>query len=71
MPIWLQAGDNTACHSIENYEKQYMEEKQTVLIVDDEPALLLVWHAMIRRQGYNVITALNGVRIWAKENPPI
>ncbi|HEX6269937.1 MAG TPA: response regulator, partial [Anaerolineales bacterium] len=37
-----------------------MEHKPTILIVDDEPALLLGLAATIRRHGYNVITAANG-----------
>src|SRR5574341_44096 len=37
-----------------------MEDKPTILIVDDEPALLLGLAATIRRHGYNVITATNG-----------
>lgn len=37
-----------------------MENKPTILIVDDEPALLMGLAATIRRHGYNVITATNG-----------
>ena len=37
-----------------------MEDKPTILIVDDEPALLMGLAATIRRQGYNVITAVDG-----------
>lgn len=37
-----------------------MEHKPTILIVDDEPALLLGLAATIRRHGYNVLTAANG-----------
>lgn len=37
-----------------------MEDRPTILIVDDEPALLLGLAATIRRQGYHVITASNG-----------
>lgn len=37
-----------------------MEDKPTILIVDDEPALLMGLAATIRRHGYNVITATNG-----------
>lgn len=37
-----------------------MEDRPTILIVDDEPALLLGLAATIRRHGYNVITAANG-----------
>jgi len=37
-----------------------MEDKTTILIVDDEPALLMGLAATIRRHGYNVITATNG-----------
>lgn len=37
-----------------------MENKPTILIIDDEPALLLGLSATIRRQGYNVITAEDG-----------
>lgn len=37
-----------------------MEDKPTILIVDDEPALLLGLAATIKRHGYHVITAANG-----------
>ncbi len=37
-----------------------MEDKPTILIVDDEPALLMGLAATIRRHGYNVITATDG-----------
>lgn len=37
-----------------------MQEQPTILIIDDEPALLLGLAAVIRRQGYHVITATNG-----------
>jgi signal transduction histidine kinase len=37
-----------------------MEGKPTILIVDDEPALLLGLAATIKRHGYNVITAADG-----------
>jgi two-component system, sensor histidine kinase and response regulator len=37
-----------------------MESKSTILIIDDEPALLLGLAATIRRQGYNIITAEDG-----------
>jgi signal transduction histidine kinase len=37
-----------------------MEDQPTILIVDDEPALLMGLAATIRRHGYNVITATNG-----------
>ena len=37
-----------------------MEDKTTILIVDDEPALLMGLAATISRHGYNVITATNG-----------
>lgn len=37
-----------------------MQDKPTILIVDDEPALLMGLAATIRRHGYNVITATNG-----------
>ena len=37
-----------------------MEDKPTILIVDDEPALLMGLAATIRRHGYSVITATNG-----------
>ena len=37
-----------------------MENKPTILIIDDEPALLLGLTAIIRRHGYNVITAADG-----------
>jgi len=37
-----------------------MQDKPTILIVDDEPALLMGLAATIRRHGYNVVTATNG-----------
>jgi two-component system OmpR family response regulator len=37
-----------------------MEDKPTILIVDDEPALLMGLAATIRRHGYNVLTATDG-----------
>jgi signal transduction histidine kinase len=37
-----------------------MQDKPTILIVDDEPALLMGLAATIKRHGYNVITATNG-----------
>ena len=37
-----------------------MEEKKTILVVDDEPAIRLGLAATIRRYGYNVVTAVNG-----------
>jgi two-component system, sensor histidine kinase and response regulator len=37
-----------------------MQDQPTILIIDDEPALLLGLAAVIRRHGYNVITATNG-----------
>jgi signal transduction histidine kinase len=37
-----------------------VEEKKTILIVDDEPAIRLGLAATIKRYGYNVVTAVNG-----------
>ena len=37
-----------------------MNDKRTILIVDDEPALLMGLAATIRRHGYTVITATDG-----------
>lgn len=37
-----------------------MNDKHTILIVDDEPALLMGLAATIRRHGYTVITATDG-----------
>lgn len=37
-----------------------MEDKPTILIIDDEPALLLGLAAIIKRHGYNVVTAADG-----------
>jgi signal transduction histidine kinase len=37
-----------------------MDDKRTILIVDDEPALLMGLAATIRRHGYAVITATDG-----------
>ena len=37
-----------------------MDEKKTILVVDDEPAIRLGLAATIRRYGYNVVTAVNG-----------
>jgi two-component system sensor histidine kinase/response regulator len=38
-----------------------MNEESTILVVDDEPALRLGLAAKIKRQGYKVVTASNGV----------
>jgi signal transduction histidine kinase len=37
-----------------------VDEKKTILVVDDEPAIRLGLAATIRRYGYNVVTAVNG-----------
>ncbi len=37
-----------------------MADSSTILIVDDEPALLLGLASKIRRHGYNVVTAVDG-----------
>src|SRR6266498_5213343 len=37
-----------------------MDKNSTILIIDDEPALLLGLTAKIKRQGYHVVTASNG-----------
>lgn len=37
-----------------------MDDKPTILIIDDEPALLMGLAATIRRHGYTVITAADG-----------
>jgi signal transduction histidine kinase len=37
-----------------------METKGTILVIDDEPSILLGLSATIRRHGYEVITATNG-----------
>jgi signal transduction histidine kinase len=37
-----------------------MDKNSTILIIDDEPALLLGLTARIKRQGYQVVTASNG-----------
>ncbi len=37
-----------------------MDRNSTILIIDDEPALLLGLSAMIKRQGYQVVTASDG-----------
>jgi two-component system, sensor histidine kinase and response regulator len=37
-----------------------MDKNSTILIIDDEPALLLGLSAKIKRQGYQVVTASNG-----------
>jgi len=37
-----------------------MSDKGTILIIDDEPAILLGLSATIRRHGYHVVTATNG-----------
>lgn len=37
-----------------------MDTSSTILIIDDEPALLLGLAAKVKRQGYQVITASNG-----------
>src|ERR1044071_7899658 len=42
------------------YKKNNMSKNSTILIIDDEPALLLGLSAKIKRQGYHVVTASNG-----------
>jgi len=37
-----------------------MDKNSTILVIDDEPALLLGLAAKIKRQGYHVVTASNG-----------
>jgi len=37
-----------------------MEKKITILVVDDEPSILMGLAATIRRYGYDVVTAMNG-----------
>src|SRR5215216_438262 len=37
-----------------------MDKNSTILVIDDEPALLLGLAARIKRQGYHVVTASNG-----------
>lgn len=39
-----------------------MNNSSTILIIDDEPALLLGLAAKIKRQGYRVVTASNGTQ---------
>jgi two-component system sensor histidine kinase/response regulator len=39
-----------------------MNNSSTILIIDDEPALLLGLAAKIKRQGYHVVTASNGAQ---------
>ena len=51
---------------------EFMENKTTILVVDDEPAIRMGLAAAIGRRGYRVITAENGsegIRK-AKENLP-
>ena len=49
-----------------------MPDPLTILIIDDEPALLLGLAALIRRHGYQVITATNGSEGLqkARQSPP-
>ena len=58
MPDWLikQGGQLKAYGD----DESSMEVKPTILIIDDEPALLMGLAATIRRQGYTVITAADG-----------
>ena len=37
-----------------------MDKNSTILIIDDEPALLMGLAARIKRQGYQVVTASDG-----------
>ena len=37
-----------------------MKTKQTILVVDDDPSILLGVKAKIKRHGYRVITAKDG-----------
>jgi two-component system sensor histidine kinase/response regulator len=43
-----------------------MDKNSTILIIDDEPALLLGLSARIKRQGYQVVTASNGSEVMQK-----
>src|SRR5262249_13892879 len=36
-----------------------------ILLVDDEPSIVRVLATLLRRQGYNVTTAVNGAHAWA------
>lgn len=58
MPDWLikQGGQL----KVYGDDESSMEVKPTILIIDDEPALLMGLAATIRRQGYTVITAADG-----------
>jgi DNA-binding response OmpR family regulator len=51
-----------------------MSSNQTILVIDDEPAILVGLAAMMRRQGYLVITACNGqdgLRLAKTETPDL
>jgi len=38
-----------------------MKKKNTILVIDDEPAVLKVMEANLRREGYRIFTALDGL----------
>ena len=59
MPGWsIKQGGQRKAFMINN--TQHMDDKPTILIIDDEPALLMGLAATIRRHGYTVITAADG-----------
>lgn len=58
MPDWLIKQEGQP--KVSGDDESSMEDKPTILIIDDEPALLMGLAATIRRQGYTVITAVDG-----------
>ena len=58
MPDWLIKQEGQP--KVSGDDESSMEDKPTILIIDDEPALLMGLAATIRRQGYTVITAADG-----------
>jgi len=57
-PDWLIKQEGQL--KVSGDDESSMEVKPTILIIDDEPALLMGLAATIRRQGYTVITAADG-----------
>jgi len=63
--------DERIIYPLENQEAK-LENKVTILVIDDEPAIRIGLAATLERRGYAVITAMNGDDgyLKAKQTPP-
>ena len=63
--------DERIIYPLENQEAK-LENKVTILVIDDEPAIRIGLAATLSRRGYTVITAINGDDgyLKAKQTPP-